>query len=254
MVPHFTYITSAFLTFKGEKFSINCAVLLIKNRNDIFCQYLCTFSRRVLHPKCLRHSSYGHYGLVLQENAFPEFSPCGSCILYQLPFPQSISHFDKKKKNLSQLLVKRKHRKSKGKKKSFLILCIQNGTLCVVRRPYVYNEAEKHIKICEMASFPGFVTSRAFLLHRKDIVYGPETEIRCHLQCVNDISRKMKGRICYYRPAGRFKILGGQRKNICILVNFYPIFKNFFSSESCCRGKLFRGQASPPLPPQFRRP
>ena len=88
MVPHFTYITSAFLTFKGEKFSINCAVLLIKNRNDIFCQYLCTFSRRVLHPKCLRHSSYGHYGLVLQENAFPEFSPCGSCILYQLPFAQ----------------------------------------------------------------------------------------------------------------------------------------------------------------------
>ena len=26
----------------------------------------------------LKHSSYGQYGLVLQENAFPEFSPCGN--------------------------------------------------------------------------------------------------------------------------------------------------------------------------------
>ena len=25
--------------------------------------------------------SYGQYGRVLQENAFPEFAPCGSCIL-----------------------------------------------------------------------------------------------------------------------------------------------------------------------------
>ena len=51
------------------------------------------------------------------------------------------------------------------------------------------------------------------------------------------------------RPAGRFKILGGQRKNVCILFNFYPIFKTFFSSESYWRGKLFGGQAAPPAPP-----
>ena len=48
------------------------------------------------------------------------------------------------------------------------------------------------------------------------------------------------------RPAGRFKILGGQPKNLCNLVNLYPIFKILFSSESCSKGKLLGGKLPPP--------
>ena len=49
------------------------------------------------------------------------------------------------------------------------------------------------------------------------------------------------------RPGRTFKILGGQPS---ISVNFYPIFKILFFSESCWQGQLLGGQAAPPpVPP-----